>query len=210
LGIQNKEGIKMNKKMSTNTLIKMSVLSAIAVILMYLDFPILPAFPFLKVDLSDVAALIGALAFGPLAGVVIEAIKNVLILLVKGTTSIGIGELANFIIGISIVIPAGFIYGRNRTRKAAIIGLLAGTVTMSLVGVLANYFIFIPMYKEFMPALKTSAGIVEYLTYAIVPFNLIKGVIVSVATVLLYKYVEVFIVNEKPNLTFSNKDKKTA
>ena len=200
----------MNKKISTNTLIKMSLLSAIAAVLMVFEFPILPGFTFLGMDLSDVAALIGAFAYGPLAGVIIEGMKNILYILYKGTNSAGIGQLANFIIGCSIVVPAGFIYSRNRTRKSAIIGLLAGVVTMSIGGVLANYFIFIPMYKEFMPSLKTASGIVEYLTYGIIPFNLIKGVIVSAVTVLLYKYVEVFIVNEKPNLAFSNKGKKTA
>jgi riboflavin transporter FmnP len=200
----------MNKKISTNMLMKVSLLSAIAVVLMYVSFPILPGFAFLKMDLSDVAALIGAFAYGPLAGVVIEGMKNLLIILVKGTDSAGIGELANFIIGSSLLIPAGFIYSKNRTRKSAIIGLLAGTVFMSVAGALANYFIFIPMYKAFMPSLNTVNGIVQYLTYGIIPFNLIKGALVSTVTVLIYKHVSMFIIRERGNVGFESKDKKTA
>lgn len=200
-----------NKKISTNLLIKIALLSAIAVVLMYFDFPILPGFDFLKIDLSDVAALIGAFAYGPIVGAIIELIKNILILLVKGSTSVGIGEVANLIIGVSLIVPAALIYSKNKTRKTAVKGLIAGTITMSIVGALANYFVFIPMYKAYLPSLNTTIGIVEYLTYGIIPFNLIKGTLVSIVTVLIYKYVAKLILRESEvNNSFSSSNRKTA
>ena len=88
------------KTLNTNRFIKLSLLSAIAVILMYIDFPVIPIFPWLKIDLSNVPALMGAFAFGPLAGVIIELMKNLLILIVKGTGTGFVGELANFLVGV--------------------------------------------------------------------------------------------------------------
>ena len=101
-----------------NKFIKISLLSAIAVMLMYFDFPIpfLP-FPWLKIDLSDIPALMGGFAFGPIAGVLIELLKNLLILIVKGTGTYFVGEMANFIIGASLVFPAAWIYHKNKSKK---------------------------------------------------------------------------------------------
>lgn len=174
---------------NTNVMVKAALLVAFAVVLMYLDFPIFPGFSWLKIDFSEVPILIGAFAFGPLAGVVMEALKNILILLVKGTTSVGIGELANFIIGVAIVLPAAIIYKKNKTKKSALVSLTVGTIVMTVVGTLANYYIFVPMYSAFLPDLKQSTYVVKYITFGVIPFNLIKGILVSAITMVVYKKV---------------------
>lgn len=188
-----------NVSKTTNFLVKSAVLSAIAVIFMYFDFPILPAFPFLKIDLSDVPALIGGFALGPVAGLIIEAFKNVLIMIIKGTQTGGVGELANFIIGASFVYPAALIYHRRRTFKSALVSMLVAIVSMAFVGVLANYFILIPLYMKNMPTDK----LINYVISGIIPFNMIKGAIISVSTLAIYKKVSPII--QKENLISSKK-----
>lgn len=169
-----------------NKQIRIALLSGIAFVLMYFDFP-LPIFPvFLKIDLSDIPALIGAFALGPLAGVVIELIKNILYTLIKGSSSMLIGEFANFAIGATWVFVAGFIYNRNRTFKTAIIGLVSSVLAMTVMAVLLNYFVLLPMYVNvFKVDLGGSIG--SFIAVATVPFNILKGTIASTATVLLYK-----------------------
>lgn len=195
-----------NVSKSTNLTIKLSLLSAIALLLVYFEFPVLPSFTFLKIDLSDIPALIGAFTFGPLAGVVIEALKNILIMFVKGSQSGGIGELANFMVGCFYVCTAGFIYGKNKNRKTAIYSLIVATIVMSVAGVLANYFIFVPMYYGD----KSTAFIIHYMVYGIVPFNLIKGVIISIVTIVIYKRVSVLIHSEASKGWNTNSRKKSA
>lgn len=179
---------------------KISLLAAFGAVLMYFEIPILPAFAWLKIDFSGVPALIGAFAFGPVVGVVIEALKILISFLIKGSGTGGVGELANLIVGAAIVIPAGIIYRRNRTRKAAILSLVVGIISMTIVGVLANYFILVPLYSAFMPALKESDYVAKYLITGIVPFNLIKGGLVSAVTVLVYKRISVLINRESAML----------
>ena len=191
-----------NISKSTNLTVKIAVLSAMALLLTYFEFPILPAFPFLKIDLGDIPALIGAFAFGPLVGIAIEALKNVLAASIKSTTG-GIGELANFLIAGSFIGSASFFYIKNKTRKTAIISLSFSVIVMIVVGILANYFILIPLYSKFMPI-----NVPYYLVYAVIPFNLIKGIIISVVTMLIYKRVSVLIHAESLNSkTFRKKEK---
>ncbi|ADL52721.1 ECF transporter S component [Clostridium cellulovorans] len=175
---------------------KISLLAAFGAVLMYFELPILPAFAWLKIDFSGVPALIGAFAFGPVVGVIIEALKILVIFFIKGSGTGGIGELANLIMGAAIVIPAGIMYRKNRDRKTAIISLVVGTISMTIAGVLANYFILVPLYSAFMPALKESDYVTTYLITGIVPFNLIKGGLVSLVTVLVYKRVSGLINRE--------------
>ncbi|SHI46076.1 Riboflavin transporter FmnP [Clostridium amylolyticum] len=188
-----------NVSKTTNFLVKSAVLSAIAVIFMYFEFPILPAFPFLKIDLSDVPALIGGFALGPAAGLIIEAFKNVLIIIIRGSESGGVGNLANFIIGASFVYPAALIYHRRRTFKSALVSMLVAIVSMAFFGVLANYFILIPLYMKNMPTDK----LINYVISGIIPFNMIKGAIISVSTLAIYKKVSPVI--QKENLISSKK-----
>ncbi len=183
------------KKMSVSQMTKIAMLSVLAFILMQIEL-IVPIFPaFLKIDISDLPALIGAFAMGPLAGVAIEAVKNMLHLFQTSTG--GVGELANFVVGIAIVVPAAVIYKRNKSKKSAIIGLAVGTIVMAIIGALANYFVMIPFYTNFMPidaiigmgsAVNESIVSLETLVlYGITPFNIFKGIVLSLLTLLLYK-----------------------
>lgn len=189
----------MTQSMRTKWLVKVGMLSAVAFLLQLLEFP-LGIFPaFLQIDFSDVPALLAGFSLGPAAGVVVELIKNILHLILKNSGTGGVGELANFLIGSAIVIPAALIYKRKHSRKMAIYGLVTGTLVMTLVGVLANLYILIPFYStafgmpiEAIVAMgsEVNAAVVDLQTlvlYGIVPFNLLKGIIVSLVTVLIYK-----------------------
>lgn len=190
---------------NTNKMVKISLLSAIAVILMYFDFPILPAFPYLKIDLSDVPALLGGFGFGPLAGILIELVKNIVILLIKGTSTGFVGEFANFIIGVSLILPASFIYSRSKSKKNAILGMVIGAISIEVVGILANVYILLPLYN--MPL--SGAELMKYVTTGLLPFNGIKAVMVSVLTYLLYKRVSVSIFNAEANFGSPETNTKT-
>ncbi|NFG27408.1 ECF transporter S component [Clostridium botulinum] len=193
----------MNK--NTNKTIKISLLSALALILMYFEFPVIPIFPWLKIDLSDVPALLGAFGFGPLAGVTIELIKNILILLVKGSQTGFVGELANFLIGVSLILPAGIIYKRNKSKKSAILGMILGGIFIEIVGVIANVYMLLPAYGMQM----SSGELLKYVTVGLLPFNGIKAIIVSMLTYILYKKVSVSIFKAEPNFGSPEKNSKT-
>lgn len=163
-------------------MVKIGVLSALSYMIMFLEFP-LPFFPpYLKIDLSDIPAIVGAFAFGPIAGVMIELVKNLLHLITKTETG-GIGELANFLTGASFVVASSMIYFRNKSKKTAIVGLSVGTVVMTAVMCLANYYILLPFYFGTAPT-TANLGLIFSTT---LPFNLIKGIIVSIITILIYK-----------------------
>lgn len=176
-----------NTKLSK--MIKISLLGAIAVVLMFIEFPVLPAFPWLKMDLSELPVLMGAFAFGPVVGVVIEALKIVLHLLLKGTETGFVGELANFIVGVSLVVPASYIYNRNKSKKTAIIGMIVGTITMEIVAILANIYLLMPLFGMVYNAEDT----LKYVAAGLIPFNGIKAILVSVVTFAVYKKVSVAI-----------------
>ena len=184
------------KTLNTNRFIKLSLLSAIAVILMYIDFPVIPIFPWLKIDLSDVPALMGAFAFCPLAGVIIELMKNLLILIVKGTGTGFVGELANFLVGVALVWPAALVYKKNKTKKTAILGMVLGVLCIEVVGILANVYLLLPAYGMAM----SKAELMQYVTVGLIPFNGIKSILVCGITYALYKKVSVSIFKVEPML----------
>lgn len=188
---------KKKKLLTTNYLVKIAVLAAVARVVMLLEFP-LPMFPpFLKLDFSDLVPLIGSLAMGPVAGVLIELVKC-LIHLVNSTTG-GVGDLANFIVGAAYVWAAGFYYQRHKTKKGAVIGLCLGTLTMIAAGAFVNYFITIPLYglvmgwsEEMIVGMGSALipAITDRFTlilFAFCPFNLIKGIILTALAIPLYK-----------------------
>lgn len=187
---------------STSSLVKISILSVLAYLIMFIEFPLLFFPEFLKLDLSDIPAIIGGFALGPVAGVFIELIKNLIHFVTKTQTG-GVGEFANFLVGGGFVFVSSGIYFLNKSRKNAIIGCIAGTIAMAIVGGLANYYILIPFYTKFMPidvivkmGSAVNKGIVDLKTliiYSIVPFNIIKGIIVSVITATIYKKVAVLL-----------------
>lgn len=191
------------KKMSISTLVKISILGAISFIIMLLEFPLWFAPSFYQLDFSDLPALIGSFALGPVAGVTIQLIKNLLNLVFTGTITGGVGELANFLMGSLYVGIAGYIYSKNKTKSSAIKGMILGTIVMSIIGSLLNYFVLIPLYSKLMPievildmAREVNSLIVDLKTliiYAVLPFNLFKGLLVSAITLPIYKRLSVIL-----------------
>ncbi|MBQ6425425.1 MAG: ECF transporter S component [Clostridia bacterium] len=172
-----------------------AVLSAVSFVLAFFEFPVPLSPSFARMDLSDFPALIGAFAFGPMAGVMIELIKN--LLQVFSSSTGGIGELANFLIGASYVSTAGWIYQRNRSKKTAWIAGIAGSIVMGFVAALANYYILLPLFEQFLPVDRLIASFMEFMPFIqtkadivlfnALPFNLLKGLIISAFTMLVYK-----------------------
>lgn len=180
------------------------MLSAVAFILMFLDFPIpflIP--PFIKMDFSELPALIGSFAMGPVCGVLICLVKNLLHLTITSTG--GVGELSNFVLGAMFVLPAGLIYKHRKTKKNAVIGSFAGALLMAVGSVFSNYFVVYPFYYNFMPketiiaaynsvlhAFAPSAQINSILPCLIgfnMPFTFLKGMLSVLFTLLLYKHI---------------------
>ena len=194
----------MNSSKNLNKMVKISLLAAIAVVLMYFDFPIIPAFPWLKIDLSEVPALMGGFAYGPITGGIIVILKVILRFLLKGTGTAFVGEIANIIVGLALVVPAAYIYHRNKSKKTAIIGMFSGALVMQIAGILANIYILLPLYGMQMEG----AALANYVFLGIVPFNAVKALMVSVITYLLYKKVSrvIFKVDSK----FENTKKEVA
>lgn len=178
-----------------------AMLSAIAFILMYLEIaiPLMPGF--IKFDFSDLPALIGAFALGPVYGVIICLIKNILHLTVS--QSMFVGELSNFILGAIFVFTAGLIYKMKKSKSGALVGGIVGAIVMGVVSVVSNYFVVYPVYYNFMPKEVIVAAydaisydmlhighvtsILPCLLYFNVPFTVIKGLIDVVISMLIYK-----------------------
>ncbi len=185
------------EKNKTTYITRIAILSAVAFALNYIEFPV-PLFPaFLQLDFSDIPALIGAFALGPMAGVIIELIKNILHLIFKWNMGSPVGELANFVVGVALVGTAGFIYKKRKTKQNAVKGMIIGVIVMAVTGGIMNYFVMLPFYARFMPVeaiIEMGAAVNKNITslkdiviYAIIPFNILKGVIVSFITAILYK-----------------------
>ena len=191
------------------TTVQIGMLGAVSAVLMLLSFPVpflVP--PFVKTDFSELPVLIGAFAMGPVAGVFIELIKNLLNLVLNGSTTGGIGELSNFVIGCAFVVPAGLIYRRNKTKKSALIGMGCGTVFMAALGCLSNAFVMFPLYSTVMGipmeqfvAMGTAINsavdnLFTFIILCMAPFNLMKGIVISLITFLLYKRLRVLLKGE--------------
>ena len=190
---------KAKELFNVNTLVKVGILGAMATILMLFEIPLWFAPGFYELDFSEVVVLIGGFALGPIPGVMIELVKVLLNLIINGTVTAGIGELANFIIGCSLVIPASVIYLKHKDKKHAIIGMAIGTICMATIGSLMNAYILLPAYgKAFhMPidalvAMGTKVNpsidsLSSFILLAVAPFNLLKGVVVGAITMPIYK-----------------------
>lgn len=185
------------KRVNVRYLTVTAMLSAVAYILMFLDFsvPFMPAF--IKMDLSELPALIGSFAMGPVCGIVVCLIKNVLHLFI--TTTGGVGELSNFILGVAFVLPAGLIYRHKKSRKSALIGSLVGAVVMGVFSIISNYYLVYPVYYNFMPEetvlnayqalIPSMKSILQSLVCFNMPFTIIKGLFSVVITFLIYKHI---------------------
>ena len=182
------------------------IMSAVAAVLQFLEFPI-PLMPaFIKFDFSDLPGLITAFAFGPIAGILVSLLKNVIHLLV--TQSGGVGELANFIIAAFFTGTAGLVYKLGKSRKGALLASLAGSFTSAMAGIAANYFIIYPIYyKIAMPEeailgmyqsiLPSVDSIIKSLLIFNLPFTFIKGLIISCICFLIYKKISPILKESK-------------
>ena len=201
----------------TRKLVMTAMLSAVSFILMFLEFPIPFIIPsFVKMDISELPALIGTFSMGPVSGVVICVLKNILHIVINGTSSAYAGEICNCLLGIAFVVPAGILYNKIKNtsdpqqakkqgRKAALIGCLVGAAVMAVLSVPVNYFITYPayvkfyglpldaiiaMYQELIPSVD---NLVECLVIFNMPFTFLKGILDCIITFLIYKRISVFI-----------------
>lgn len=191
----------MNQSKKIKQISHIAVFAAIAAVLMYFEFPLPFMPPFLKVDLSGAAVLIGAFIFGVRPAICMILIKDLIHL--TQTQTGGSGELADFLMLTALVIVSVSIYRAGHSRKFALIGCLIGSVAMALVGIATNYFLIIPFYSLIMPveaifemcaAVNPAVdGMAGYLMLGVLPFNLIKGCILTVITMAMYKKLSVFI-----------------
>ena len=197
---QKKNGIS-EPIFNTRKLAMIGMFSAIAMILHVLDFPIFFAPSFYKMDFSELPILVGSFAFGPVAGVMMEFVKILLKLCVKGTSTAFIGDLANFVVGCSLILPASAVYSFKKTKKSAMIACVIGTLFMTIFGTAFNAVYLLPAFSKFygMPLdtilamgtevnpLAKEGSIVSFVAACVAPMNLIKGTLVSVVTLLIYK-----------------------
>ena len=193
--------VMKNKKAfsSTHYISYTAIFAAIAGVLMFVEIPLFFAPSFYKIDLSEIPVLICTFYLGPVAGVAAELLKVLLKLLFKGTSTAFVGDFANFAVGCSFVLPASMIYHAKPGRRTALVGMLTGTLVMTVFGSALNAVYLLPkfaaLYGMPMEAIigmgtKINPSITSVTTlvlFAVVPFNLLKGVIDSLLTFLLYK-----------------------
>lgn len=190
-----------NSRKTINYVVKIAILAALSAVIMLLEFPLPFAPGFYKLDLSEAVILMGGFAMGPVAAAVIELIKNLINILLNGTTTAFVGEFANFLTGCALVVPASLIYKYHKTLKGAIVSLAVGTVSLVIIGSTFNYFVLIPAFSSMyhMPLDEiVSMGsklnplvsdLKTLVVFAVAPFNIVKGVLCSLINLLLYKRV---------------------
>lgn len=204
---QKKQG-DTGRILSTRKIAMIGMFSALATILMLFEIPMPFAPSFYKLDFSELPVLIGTFAFGPVAGVLIEMCKIILKLLIKGTSTAFVGELANFAVGCSFILPASIIYLFKKTKTYAIVGCVVGTVILTIFGTSFNAVYLLPKFAELfgMPidvliGMGTEinphiTNITNFVVLAVAPLNLIKGTSVSIVTMLVYKKLSPIIKGE--------------
>ena len=188
-----------NKKFGISDITKISILSAISVLLMLIKLPLPFAPSFMEVDIAELPALIGGFAMGPIAGFVIVCIKILLNILITGTKTFYVGELSNLIVSSTFVLTTAIIYQKYKTKKSALLGLLLGSIAMSIIATISNYFVIFPIYANILKldlnafvemVSKINPLVKNYFTlmiFSILPFNLVKTFITSIVTSILYK-----------------------
>lgn len=195
--------MKMPNRMNpARTVSYTAMFGAIAAILMYLEIPLFFAPSFYQLDLSEVPVLICTFYLGPVSGVVCELLKILLKVIIKGTSTAFVGDFANFFVGCALVLPASICYHFKKSRKSAIWGMVIGTAVMTVFGSFFNAVYLLPKFSQLfgLPldaivamGTQVNKGITNVATlvlFAVVPFNILKGIVVSVLTLLLYKRVE--------------------
>lgn len=185
----------MKSQNKTRTLVSAAMLSAVAYLLAFIEIQVPLSPTFAKMDISDLPALIAAFAFGPVSGVLVELIKNGLQLI--STNTAGVGELANFLMGSALACTAGTIYNQKKSKKRALFGCITGSIAMAFAAGILNYFVLLPLYENFMPLDQVIASFAAFIPFIhtkldvvlwnAVPFNLLKGLMISLVTMLIYK-----------------------
>lgn len=195
--------MKNNKLVGRKTrkLTLIGIFAAISTVLMFFELPLPFMPPFLKFDPSGVPILLASMLFGPSAAISVTLIKDLIHLL--STTTGGVGELADFLIMSSFSVVVGLIYRKRSDRKGVLLATLAGTATCAVVGALANRYLLIPFFSKMMPLEAIFAACAEinpainglnaYILFGAIPFNLIKGLLLTVFTFLLYRKLEGFL-----------------
>ena len=190
---------EQKQRIGIRTMVQVGMLSAIATVLMLFEIPLPFAPSFYEIDFSEVPVLTGCFTMGPLAGAAIEMVKILLNFLINGTVTAGVGEIANFLIGCALCVPAGLLYKKQKTRKGALIGMAVGTGMMVIVGCVINAYVLLPVYaKAFQMPLDALigmgtavnpniTGLSTFVIFAVAPFNLLKGVLVSLIVLAIYK-----------------------
>ncbi|MDD3122145.1 MAG: ECF transporter S component [Candidatus Izemoplasmatales bacterium] len=193
------------KKRNIKWLSTVAILGAMSAVIMLVKIPLWFAPDFYTLDFSEIPVLIGAFALGPFAGIAIEAIKVLLNVVLNGSYTMGVGELANFLIGVSLVLPASIVYFKHKTKKSAIVGLALGVLFMILVGSILNAYLLLPFYAfayhmnvSDLVAIGTLVNpnitsLTSFIMLAVAPFNLVKGTLVSIIVILIYKRVSFLI-----------------
>ncbi|WP_062551494.1 ECF transporter S component [Peptoniphilus phoceensis] len=190
--------VNSSSMIRTKDMTKVGMLSVIAFILMYFQLPItFVAPPFMKLDISDLPVLMGAFTMGPVFGIIIAALKNIMHIIFKGTMTAGIGELSNFLISSTFAFVSAYFYRKHRTYKGAILSLTLGVLAMTCLAMLSNYFVVFPLYAKVMPMdaiiemgsaiTPRITGLFSMMIYSVLPFNLIKGFTTSAVMMLVYK-----------------------
>lgn len=201
----------MKNSVRTRRITVTAMFAAIATLLMYIELPLPFMPPFLKVDPSSIPILIGSFILGPMAGIAMAFVKAFVHLLSSGTG--GVGELADFIITSSFAVSASMVYRRHHTKKGAMLACVAGTIAITIAGVLANKFLLLPFFSKVMPmeAIFSACGAINplihdtnsYLLFGALPFNLMKGVLVSFLTFPVYKrmssHIKAFLAKVEPD-----------
>jgi riboflavin transporter FmnP len=191
------------KNNKLKSMIAVGMLSSMSFVLMLLNFPLPALPPFLKVDFSDVPALIAAITMGPIAGILVAFFKNVLYWIFSGSpTGVPVGEIANFATSVLFMLPVYAIYRKFSTTKGLSIGLVTGVLAMAIGMSVLNYLIFLPMYTYFLnaPAL-TGPVLRDTIVKGILPFNLIKGALLAAVVIVLFRTMKTWL--EKQRAQFS-------
>lgn len=173
-----------------------AMLSAVAFMLMFFDFPIPFLIPsFVQMDFSELPALLASFSLGPIYGVMVCLVKNLIHLTITSTA--GAGEICNFLLGACFVFPSGYVYQHMKSRKGALLGALIGAVIMAVLSIPLNYYISYPIYTQFLPIdailnmyreiRPTSGGLLECLIVFNAPFTLVKGLLTTALCFLIYK-----------------------
>jgi riboflavin transporter FmnP len=181
------EELLMQNK-TTRTFVTTAMFAALSAALMFFEFPLPFLPPFLKLDLSDIPVLIGAFVLGPLPALAIVLVKDLIHLL--NTQSAGVGELADFLVTGTFALTAGYIYKGMKSKYSAVVSSIIGIIAMTVMGAVSNLYILMPFYEKVMGLTLKGMGISSlnaYILYAIVPFNIIKGLIVTIVTIIVYK-----------------------